>query len=189
MKRYMAILILFFILYPIPSATFASGSSLMAADSSVYDTIQKGAVDKAPSSSPSKEAYQDQSTSLLPLLLKFIVSFLFVILLLVVLMRFLSKRTRLLQSNGPVLPIGGHMLGQNRSVQVILIGQTIYILGVGETVQLIRAIPQGEEYQHLLEGYESQSDGISTLTKDVKQKWNRVFHKHMRNMDHENGEE
>ena len=42
------------------------------------------------------------------------------------------------------------MLGNNRSVQVILVGQTIYIVGVGEDVNLIRAIPQGEEYQHLL---------------------------------------
>ncbi|HJV47267.1 MAG TPA: flagellar biosynthetic protein FliO [Bacillota bacterium] len=190
MKRYIVWFTLLFYLFSVPSTLYAAVSAT-AAEPSVYDTIHNGGgVDKAPPTSPSSnEAVKQDSPSLFSLLFKFIGSFILVVLLLFGLMRFLSKRTRLLQSNGPILPMGGYMLGNNRSVQVVLVGQTIYILGVGESVTLLKEIPQGEEYQHLLEGYESQTDTISTLTNDVKKKWNVVFNKHLKNMDQENGEE
>ncbi|MDQ0199548.1 flagellar biogenesis protein FliO [Neobacillus ginsengisoli] len=82
-------------------------------------------------------------------------------------------------------------MGNNRSLQVVLIGQTIYIIGVGETISLIRSISQGEEYQHLLESYENQAEGLSSkwIPQDPKKMWNSVFRKHIEKMQKENGGE
>jgi flagellar protein FliO/FliZ len=177
MKRYLLFFILFLILFSHPPTIFASGSS---SDRSVYDTIHKS--EKNPSPPVQNRVIDDESPSFFPIFIKFIFSFAFVIVLLVVLLRFLSKRTHRFKTNGPILPLGGYTLGNNRSVQMILIGQTIYVLGVGEHVTLLRSINQGEEYQHLLNGYEQQAEGLST-------KWSQVLHKFLQKMDRGNGEE
>ncbi len=187
MKRLMFFFILSFYLFSFQPTTFAAGS-ISGGEPSVYDTIHK---DKKNPSPQKAKTVDSHSPSIFPLFMKFIFSFVLVIGLLIVLLRFLSKRNRLLQSNGPVLSLGGHGLGNNRSLQVLLIGQTIYIIGVGETISLIRTISQGEEYHHLLESIESQAEGNSAkwFSKDSKIKWNTVFTKHLLNMKQENGEE
>ena len=188
MKRTMLFLVMFFYLFSFQSTSFAAGTS-SSGEPSVYDSIQKGDKKTSPSTGKVEDS---QSPSLFPLLIKFIISFILVIGLLFLLLRFLSKRGRLLQTNGPVLPIGGHNLGNNRSMQILLIGQTIYVVGVGEDVTLIRTISQGEEYQHLLESYENQAAEGNTpkwFPKDSKKIWDTVFRKHLQKMHHENGEE
>jgi flagellar protein FliO/FliZ len=186
MKCFMVFFVLFFNLISFQSTIYAAGST-SAGDPSVYDSIHKG---EKKSTSPTPKIVDSQSPSIFPLFIKFILSFILVIGLLFVLLRFLSKRGRL-QTNGPVLPLGGHMLGNNRSVQVVLIGQTIYIIGVGETISLLRSLSHGEEYQHLLESYENQAETLPSkwIMKDSKKIWNSVFQKHLKKMRHENGEE
>lgn len=186
MKRSICFFILFLYLFSYQSTIYAAGSST-AGNNSVYDTIQKGEDKQA--SSP-KNVVDSRSPSLFPIFIKFIFSFLLVVALLIVFMRFLSKRNQVLQSNGPVLPLGGHTLGNNRSLQVVLIGQTIYIIGVGDSITLIRSISQGEEYQHLLEGYENQAEvSPKWLPKDPKKLWDTVFQRHIKKIKQENGEE
>ena len=188
MKRTILFFVMFFYLFSFQSTTFAAGST-SGGEPSVYDSIQKG---ETKSQAKPTKAKDSQSTSLFPLFLKFIFSFILVIGLLFVLLRYLSKKGTGIQTNGPVLPIGSHMLGNNRSMQVLLIGQTIYIVGVGDDVTLIRTINQGEEYQHLLESYENQAaDGQipKWFPKDTKKIWNTVFRKHLQKMQRESGEE
>lgn len=189
MKRIMFFFVLLFYLFSFQPTIFAAGST-SGGEPSVYDSIHKGEKKTSSLSSPTK-AVDSQSPSIFSLFIKFIVSFVLVIGLLIVLLRFLSKRGRLMQTNGPVLPLGGHVLGSNRSLQVVLIGQTIYIIGVGETITLIRSISQGEEYQHLLESYENQAEALPSkwLAKDPKKMWNSVFQKYLQKMKQENGEE
>jgi flagellar protein FliO/FliZ len=185
MKRFMPLFVLFFYLFSFQPSIYAAGST---SDPSVYDTIHKS--EKTTSHTTTKAA-SSQSPSIFPLFIKFIISFVLVIGLLFLLLRFLSKRNRILPSNGPILSLGGQALGNNKSLQILLIGQTIYIVGVGETVTLIRTISQGEEYQHLLESFENQGDVLSQkwLPMDTKKIWNSVFRKHLQNMQRENGEE
>ncbi|WP_251554691.1 flagellar biosynthetic protein FliO [Neobacillus muris] len=186
MKRFMSIILLFYMLFALQPVTLAAESNSKG-DSSVYDTIKQGDKEASP---PEVKTADSETPSLFPLFLKFILSFAVVILLLVWLLRFLSKKNRLLPAGSPVLPLGGHMLGNNKSVQVLLIGQTIYVIGVGDDVTLIRTISQGEEYQRLLEGFETQADGgsLKSLTLNTKSKWNRILGKHLQKIDKANGE-
>jgi flagellar protein FliO/FliZ len=188
MKRTMLFLVMFLYLFSFQSTIYAAGSTT-AGDSSVYDTIHKGD-GKTPS--PSPKAVDSPSPSIFPLFIKFIVSFIIVIGLLILLLRFLQKRGSIVQSNGPIVSIGGHSLGNNRSLQVLLIGQTLYIIGVGETITLLRTISQGEEYQSLLESYENSAETQTPkwLTKDHKQLWDTVLRKQIpKKKFFDNGEE
>ena len=188
MKRTMLFFAMFFYLFSFQSTIYAAGPPT-AGDSSVYDTIHKG---DGKTTSPSPKVVDSQSPSIFPLFIKFIVSFIIVIGLLIVLLRFLQKRGNLVQTNGPIVSIGGHSLGNNRSLQVLLIGQTLYIIGVGETITLLRTISQGEEYQSLLESYENQPETQSPkwLTQDPKQLWDTVLKKQMKKMKFfDNGKE
>ncbi|MBT2657837.1 flagellar biosynthetic protein FliO [Bacillus sp. ISL-18] len=187
MKRLMSLIILFFYLFSFQPTIFAAGSD--TGGTSVYEAIKKG---NQHSSTSAATVADSTSPSLFPMFIKFIVSFGLVIVLLVLLLRFLAKKNRLLPANGPVLPLGGHSLGNNRSLQVLLIGQTIYVVGVGEDVTLIRTISQGEEYQRLLEGYETQADGVQPpkwFPQASKTNWNAVFRKHITKFQRENEEE
>lgn len=187
MKRFILVFSLIFSLFSYQSISFASDST-SDGETSVYDAIQKG--EKKPTSQMPKDV-DSPSTSLFPSIIKFMVSFAFVIGLLFLLMKFLAKRNRTLQTNGPILSLGGQTLGNNRSLQVVLVGQTIYIIGVGETITLIRTISKGEEYQSLLEGFENQAEVMTPkwLTLDSKKKWYSVLHKYMKKMQKENDRE
>jgi len=187
MKGIISVFILFLYVFSFQPTIFAA-SNTTAGGHSVYDTIQKGEKAK---DAPAKTVDNGSSTSLFPLFIKFIFSFILVVGLLILLLRYLSRRSRTLQSSGPVIPLGGQPLGNNRSLQIVLIGQTIYIIGVGDTVTLLRTISQGEEYQHLLENIENQPDGVSTkwLTGDPKKLWNDIFQKQIKKIRQENGEE
>jgi flagellar protein FliO/FliZ len=74
-----------------------------------------------------------------------------VVLLIYLLLRFLSKRSFAgLTQNGPMKMISAMPLGNGKSVQIVMIGDSLYILGVGEEVHLLRHIPAGEEMDLLL---------------------------------------
>ena len=194
MKHFKWFFVMFFCLLFVQPTIYAAGttpSGESSSEPSVYESMKTGDDQKSvPSPTTSTEVAKGQSPSIFPLFIKFIFSFALVIALLYGVMRYLSKRNNVLQSSGPVLPLGGKMLGNNRSVQVILVGQTIYILGVGDDVNLIRAIPQGEEYQHLLESYENQSESQAPLlfNKDSL-KWKSVFGKQLKKLQNEMDDE
>lgn len=67
------------------------------------------------------------------------------------LVRFLSKKNRQFSTGRAVRNLGGVALGQNKSVQVVEIGGSLYVLGVGDDVQLISQISDPEEIQRIRE--------------------------------------
>jgi flagellar protein FliO/FliZ len=185
MKHIMLLFVMFFTLLSFQTTIHAEETKT-SAEPSVYDSIHKDEVKTTPTSD---KKVDNQSSSIFPLFLKFIFSFLLVIGLMVALLRFLSKRNTS-QSNGSIIPLGGHILGNNRSLQILLIGKTIYIVGVGDTVTLVRTLSEGEEYQHLLQSYENQADTLSPtdFLKDSTQKWSSVLQKQLKKMQRENDE-
>ncbi|MCM3759460.1 flagellar biosynthetic protein FliO [Alkalihalobacillus oceani] len=80
----------------------------------------------------------------------------FVVLLMYVLLRFFSKRSQAFQSNQMLQNIGGVPLGANRSVQVVKVGNRLLVVGVGETIQLLKEIDNEDEMKQLLMQREEQ---------------------------------
>lgn len=81
---------------------------------------------------------------------KMIGALLFVIFLIYALVKFMNKRNRLLKPFQYVENIGGTSLGQNKSVQLIKVGNRVLVVGVGENIQPLKEIDDEKEYKEIL---------------------------------------
>jgi flagellar protein FliO/FliZ len=157
--------------------SFTSLSVVQANEGTVYDQYEN----KPQADQTETKQYPEPSTeSMVPYALKFIGAFLLILLLLFFVLKYLSKKTKMHHGGGPFHALGGHSLGNNRSMQMLMIGDTLYILGVAENVNLIRAIPPGEEQRKLLEAMaEKPIDTVSKwgaqLKKTSQEKWDELL--------------
>lgn len=110
---------------------------------------------KAPAgSSSSGEVKQDGSatygnSNLFLTFLKLFFSLLLVLALIYLLYHFVVKRTGKFAQVNALKNMGGVSLGANRSLQLVRVGNEILVVGVGETVQLIKEITDPEAIQSL----------------------------------------
>lgn len=79
-----------------------------------------------------------------------------IIVLIVVLIRFLGNKNRFLSQNRSIRTMGAIGLGPNKSLQVIEIGGSIYLVGVGENISLVDKISDPEEVDILLQSFETE---------------------------------
>lgn len=83
--------------------------------------------------------------------LRMIAATAFVIVLLYGTLRFINKKNKLQDKGNLVTNLGGTTIGSNRSVQIIKIGNSLYVVGVGENVQLLTEITNEEEKKQILD--------------------------------------
>ena len=95
--------------------------------------------------------------------IKIVLALVFVIGLLLVIIKFLNKRNLAYQQNAIIKNIGGLSVGQQKSVQLLKIGNKIYVVGVGEDIQLLKEIDSATEVDQLLNQIE-QNQSIGTTT-------------------------
>ncbi|MBO8171006.1 MAG: flagellar biosynthetic protein FliO [Bacillaceae bacterium] len=91
-----------------------------------------------------------QSYDFFSLFIKMLVILLFIIVLIYALIRFLSFRKRPFHQGNLLSHLGGISLGANKSVQLVQVGRSLYLLGVGEDVRLIQQIENQDEIDELL---------------------------------------
>ncbi|MEH6954736.1 flagellar biosynthetic protein FliO [Neobacillus drentensis] len=145
----------------------------------VYDTYQ---TDKGQKNTISTQGTPSagENSSLVPEVLKFIFSFAAIIILLLLCLKFLKAKSKQMTSQGPIYTMGGHSLGGNRSLQLMMIGTTLYILGVGNDVQLLRTIEPGEEQDLILqslvvEAEKKQIPKLFPFKKKQTEDWEQTF--------------
>ncbi|MBE3569947.1 MAG: flagellar biosynthetic protein FliO [Bacillales bacterium] len=106
--------------------------------------------------------------------IKMLFALLFVIVLIYFLIKFINKKSQSFQDSKLIQHLGGSPLGGNRSIQLVKVGERIFILGVGENIELLKEINDQEEYKKLLQFYNQQKDQLLD-TKDIfsvaLQKW------------------
>lgn len=99
------------------------------------------------------------------------VFFLFIILLLIyLLLRFLNKRNKLTQQVKALENLGGISVGQNKSIQIIRLGNSFYLIGVGENVQLLHEINDEEVKGQLLHKDETDHFESNNLISSIFKK-------------------
>lgn len=76
-------------------------------------------------------------------------AFLFVIGLLFVLLKFINRKNRMFSQHRFMKNVGGLSLGQQKSVQLVMIGDKYYLIGVGEDVRLLKEITDEKEIENL----------------------------------------
>ncbi|MEX2462216.1 MAG: flagellar biosynthetic protein FliO [Paenibacillaceae bacterium] len=74
-----------------------------------------------------------------------------IIALFFIIIKVISQKNRLMISGRSVKLIGGVSIGQNKSIQVVEVGHTLFVVGVGDNVQLISKIEDAEEIEFIVE--------------------------------------
>lgn len=145
---------------------FALGSDLpvnAASNPSVLDSITNNEPVEQPEELPAPESTDRSLASIIGALIFYT---LLIVGLIYLLIRFLATRQRSLQTNQLVQVMGGSSVGQQKSVQLVKVGNQVLVVGVGEEVTLLKEIDDEVEKARLMEAMEQQSE----LLKE-KPKW------------------
>ena len=107
---------------------------------------------------------EQRSSSFFMNIIKMIFALFLILLLLYIILLFLKRKNYTNVQHGNIQKIGGFVLGTNKSVQLIKIGEKVYMLGVGDNVQLLEEI--------------TDEHTIQQLEKQQKKKWTHpiIFH-------------
>lgn len=73
-------------------------------------------------------------------LVKMVLALALILILIYGVLKFLSSRSRSFQHNRTMQNVGGISVGQNKSIQLVRIGSKLYMVGVGENVELLEEI-------------------------------------------------
>ncbi|MGE6205215.1 flagellar biosynthetic protein FliO [Guptibacillus hwajinpoensis] len=134
-----------------------------ATDGSVTDWLtEDGDEPSAPQDEQPPEV-EGANTNIFFLLIKLVFYTIVVVGLIYLLIRFLSKRQQKLQNHSVFTPIGGTPLGNNKSVQMVKVGDSLYMIGVGDNVNLLKEIEDKEEVERILEQADEQKLGFSFI--------------------------
>ncbi|MDQ0337275.1 flagellar protein FliO/FliZ [Caldalkalibacillus uzonensis] len=110
----------------------------------------------------------DQSKALGRMMIQVVVYTLLVIGLIVLFVRFLGKRQQKLGYHQLFQHMGGTSLGPNKSLQLIKVGDKIYLLGVSEQITLIKEIDDPAEIERIEADREKQQVFLQT---PVLERW------------------
>lgn len=96
-----------------------------------------------------------------------------IILMIYALIRFMGKRSQSYQANRTLQNIGGVHIGTNRSIQLVRVGERVLVIGVGESIQLLKEIDNPDEVTTILEDYQIQEgrQQLSTLFNKLQTKF------------------
>jgi flagellar protein FliO/FliZ len=151
----------------VPNSVQAEGSSQ---GKSVWDTVndsEKNDNKSQSKSSESKEPAENESTFFMLVKLIFMLGIVLAILFFV--LRFIQKKSVSFQDGKNLQSLGGIGVGQNRSVQLIKTGNSVLVVGVGDTVTLLKEITNEDEVKMMLEQRPAQQ--VSTMANQLKSKW------------------
>lgn len=144
---------------PISNGTFASNNTFIG---DCYESPDQ--CKDTNTSDDDTESSESSSVSMGPWeYIKILLALVFVIGLLLFVLKFLNKRNIKYQQNSVIKNVGGMSVGPQKSVQLLLIGNKIYVVGVGEDVHLLKEIDAQQDVEQLVKQIESnQSIGTST---------------------------
>jgi flagellar protein FliO/FliZ len=74
-----------------------------------------------------------------------------IIALFFVLIKFLAKRNQYSPFGRSIRSLGGVPLGQNKSIQIVEIGHSLFVVGVGENIQMLEKIDDADEVAYVTE--------------------------------------
>jgi flagellar protein FliO/FliZ len=134
--------------------------------------------------------------SVVEMMLRVIVSLIIIIVIFVIIMKVLSQKNQKWFSGRAMRTLGGVTLGQNKSLQVVEIGERVYVVGVGEDISLIDKIddPKAIDALHASLASEQHRPPISEWFQRLRSKQNEpepeditasfqeVFHRKMQDL-------
>lgn len=102
-------------------------------------------------------------------LFRLVVVLVFILALIYFSLKFINKRNKLFQKASVLESLGGISVGQNKSIQLIRIGSKVYLIGVGDNVEMLKEIQEEDVKEELLRKDEEESLQASTFVKSLFQ--------------------
>ncbi len=92
--------------------------------------------------------------------IKMIFALLFVLALLYGALKLINSRNKL-DSGRSVENIGGTNLGNNKSLQLVKVGNSVLVVGVGDSINLLKEITDEQEREQLIQSYRERSENMT----------------------------
>lgn len=111
--------------------------------------------------------------------IKIVLALLFVVGLLFFVLKLVNRNNKKYQSNQLLQNLGGVSVGQQKSVQLLKVGDSLFLIGVGDDVNVLKEITDEQEQQRLIQLHEdkqefaAQVSYITELYSNVKQKFTK----------------
>lgn len=121
----------------------------------------------------SEDLQGERDTSLSFPFFKMLVALAFIVFLIYALAKFVNKRTRAFSGSRSLQTLGGISVGQNRSIQIVKVGERLLVVGVSDQIQLLKEINDEHEIQQILQEHESHLDEDDLLSKSKEWLFNR----------------
>ncbi|MBU8790081.1 flagellar biosynthetic protein FliO [Oceanobacillus caeni] len=146
--------------------TTASPMDVIASPDSVMDCIAEENCDeenKNVESPENEKIFSEDSNqgSVLFDLIKMVFALILVIALIYIVLKFLNQRNKLTPKGKMVENLGGISLGQSKSIQIIRVGPKVYVIGVGDDINLLEEITDEEVKQELINNMNVTNDTMA----------------------------
>ncbi len=149
------IMICFLLIYFMPpGSVFAESSENGTVNDWLQNQEEEGSLSDA--SSDNEPVLAERNPFLM--FAQMIGALLFVIGLMYILLKFISKKTKSYHSARTLQNIGGVPLGNHKSVQLVKVGNRLLVVGVGDSIHLLKEIKNEEEIQEILNNEDGQND-------------------------------
>ncbi|RFB19053.1 flagellar biosynthetic protein FliO [Bacillus sp. HNG] len=129
-------------------------------DKNVYNQYNPENQEKPDQESDVPELTQPTSDLTAGDFFKMIFTTLFVLALIYFLLKFVNKRNRMFNQHKFIENLGGTSLGTNRSIQIVKVGERILVVGVGDSIQLLKEIEDTDEINEILEQHNSSLESM-----------------------------
>jgi len=174
-KWILGILVLTFVVVLQPASIFAADkpvSDCLNDDEDCIEDTKDLKTDEEDTKNSSNTLLDDTAEPSLGLnIVKMVFALLLILALIYTLLWFLKKR-RSYEKAGSLENIGGISVGQQKSVQIIRIGDKMYLLGVGSNVELLKELSEEESENILQDMNQSSASPAGSFVQDILKKWN-----------------
>ncbi|WP_182199167.1 flagellar biosynthetic protein FliO [Paraliobacillus salinarum] len=133
----------------------------------------------------SKEVIIDEnrSTNFFEIIVRIIFALLLIVALIYGMLKLLNKKNKLTRSSNLLNNLGGIPLGTNKSVQIIQIGDRLFVVGVGENIELLTEIKEQEMKEQLLEENDTNNSSGASVAKILGNTFSNLSNKKEKNQD------
>ena len=158
MKKQSQVIFIFFIFFFLGGLPFQTVSLAQADTTSVTEWIENQDQADSPAETSAEEETPQASQVGISIgdVIKMIVSTALVIGLLLLILKWVQKKGSNFTSHGVIQNMGGMSLGNQKSIQLVKIGNRVYIVGVADSVTLLKEIDSEAEIKELLETGQNQ---------------------------------
>ncbi|WP_440895319.1 flagellar biosynthetic protein FliO [Amphibacillus sp. Q70] len=170
MKKLLPLIILFFFTINVMMLSAETSDDSVTdffnqeeSDSSEPDTADHQMMDEEEELEDEPQLLNNETPNIFGLIMRIVVVLALIIGLIYILLK-LFNRTKQFNKQGEVLVnLGGISLGTNKSVQMLKVGEKIYLIGVGDNVSILTEVTDEDIKHQMLEKHQAPSLKVNSL--------------------------